>query len=500
MPAVSIPAPVGGWNARDALDAMKPTDAVALVNWIPRATYVESRRGASEYATGLGATVESLIPFRGTSAQKMLGAANLNIWDISSGGAAVSLKSGLTNNNWQSTHHSNRVIMCNGADTPQVYDGSSITDIVATGPTVTTLWGCNTFKGRVFYWAQNKQSFWYAAAGAFQGTLTEFNLAPIAGQGGTLVQMLTWTIDAGDGVDDVAVFLFSTGEALVYQGDDPGSATAWALVGRFSIGEPISIRSHARVSGTEIIATKDGYLDLSAALKDGRYSENSAYSDKIASAAQSAAKQYASASGWACVLYPAGNLFLVNIPISTTESIQHVRETAGGGWCSFTGWNARSFAVYNDLLYFGAPDGNVYLADTGLDDDGLPIALQAMPAFNSLGSLAQRKQMTAVSIVSNYTQPGLWALDGLADFVTTTRSTVSTDTAAAVTGSDWDDSPWDTSDWDSALTPTPSAQPRAWRNCAAAGYALTVSLRLNSLAQSIAWYSTGIQFKAMGVI
>jgi hypothetical protein len=45
--------------------------------------------------------------------------------------------------------------------------------------------------------------------------------------------MLNWTNDAGDGVDDYAAFVFSTGEVLVYQGDDPGSVNAWSLIGRF---------------------------------------------------------------------------------------------------------------------------------------------------------------------------------------------------------------------------------------------------------------------------
>lgn len=57
MPAIAIPAPVGGWNARDALDAMPPTDAVKLVNWIPRAGYVQSRGGFSIHASGLGGAV-----------------------------------------------------------------------------------------------------------------------------------------------------------------------------------------------------------------------------------------------------------------------------------------------------------------------------------------------------------------------------------------------------------------------------------------------------------
>lgn len=499
MPAVSVPSPVGGWNARDSLDAMAPSDAVLLVNWIPRASWVESRKGCQEHVTGLGGTVETLIPYRGTAAEHLLAAANLNIWNVTTTGAPASIKStGITSNTWQYTHHTNRVIMTNGADIPQVYNGTTIIDAVITGVTMTTLWGCNNFKGRVFYWKQNDQSFWYAAAGAYQGALVEFNLSSVVGQGGVLVQMLTWTLDAGDGVDDLAAFVFSTGEVLLYQGDDPGSATAWALVGKFSIGEPISIRSHARVSGTEIIATKDGYLDLSQAMKDGRYSENSAYSEKIAKAAKDAAAQYSGISGWTCILYPAGNLFLVNIPISATQSIQHVRETAGGGWSKFTGWDARCFAVHNDLLYFGRSDGKVFLADAALTDNLLPIALQAVPAFNPLGSKAQRKQLTACSIISTYTQPGLLALDGLADFTSVTRSTVNTDTAGAAGGTPWG-SVWG-SPWGTSTSAALEVQPRAWRNISAVGYTLTCSLRLNSKAQIITWFSTGFLFKDAGAV
>ena len=496
MPAVDIPAPVSGWNATASLAEMKPTEAISMVNWIPRGTYVESRRGRSLHVSGLGGTVESLIAYRGTSANKLLACANGNIWDAT--GTPSSLKSGLGNNFWQSTHHTNRVIMTNGTDTPQVYNGA-IADIVVTGVTATTLWGCNTFKGRAFYWQQNAQSFWYAAAGAYQGALVEFSLTSVVSKGGTLVQMLTITKDGGDGVDDLAVFYFSTGEVLLYQGDDPGSAVNWALVGKFAIGEPMNIRAHARVAGTEIVATKDGWVDLSAALTEGRYSEENSFSSKISVAAQAAALDYASSTGWACVLYPVGNMMLINIPISATESIQHVRDTASGGWAKFTNWNARSMCVHNDLLYFGDASGNVFLADTGLSDNLSEIPLSAICAFNSLGSNSRRKLLTAASIVSNYQQPRLWALDGLGDYDLTLRSTVQTDSALSTTGSPWDTSVWDTAAWDTPAGVTP-AQPRSWRNLSASGYKIAVSLRLNSKAQNIVWYSTGLIFKNAGAI
>ena len=43
--AASIPAPIGGWNARDSLDDMDANDAVSMINLIPRSGWVEARRG-----------------------------------------------------------------------------------------------------------------------------------------------------------------------------------------------------------------------------------------------------------------------------------------------------------------------------------------------------------------------------------------------------------------------------------------------------------------------
>ncbi|MEC9266711.1 MAG: hypothetical protein VX464_11680 [Pseudomonadota bacterium] len=47
----TIPAPIGGWNARDAIDLMQPTDAIVLDNWYPDETEVALRRGYSLHGT-----------------------------------------------------------------------------------------------------------------------------------------------------------------------------------------------------------------------------------------------------------------------------------------------------------------------------------------------------------------------------------------------------------------------------------------------------------------
>ena len=52
--SASVGAPVGGWNARDALDGMKPTDAIQLDNFIPGAGNVRLRNGSYPYAFHVG--------------------------------------------------------------------------------------------------------------------------------------------------------------------------------------------------------------------------------------------------------------------------------------------------------------------------------------------------------------------------------------------------------------------------------------------------------------
>jgi len=73
----SAPAPVGGWNRREAR-------AVFLDNWFPRASDVVTRRGYSQHcATGENDNVETLIELHTGTTQKLLAAVNGKLIDVS---------------------------------------------------------------------------------------------------------------------------------------------------------------------------------------------------------------------------------------------------------------------------------------------------------------------------------------------------------------------------------------------------------------------------------
>ena len=80
---VTFPAPVGGLNARDALDVMAATDCVQIENVNPREGYMEWRRGyAVAEASGItsGSTIQTLFEYADDSVQWHIGANDNTIY------------------------------------------------------------------------------------------------------------------------------------------------------------------------------------------------------------------------------------------------------------------------------------------------------------------------------------------------------------------------------------------------------------------------------------
>ena len=75
----SLPAPVGGWNARDALANMAPTDAVYLENMFPSVSNVNLRGGYTKHKTGLPGTVDTLMTYNAGSTIKLFAISTGNI-------------------------------------------------------------------------------------------------------------------------------------------------------------------------------------------------------------------------------------------------------------------------------------------------------------------------------------------------------------------------------------------------------------------------------------
>jgi hypothetical protein len=142
----SVPAPIGGLNARDSLAQMDPTDAIALDNFVPGTTDCTLRAGMRRWATGLGsASVESLLPYRSGTINKLFGVAGGNIYDATNQGVAPAAQiTGLANSRFQyvnfGTPGGQFLCAVNGADPMQVYNGTAwSSEGLGTGATISSI-------------------------------------------------------------------------------------------------------------------------------------------------------------------------------------------------------------------------------------------------------------------------------------------------------------------------------------------------------------------------
>jgi hypothetical protein len=454
--SMSYPAPVGGWNARDALAAMKPNQAVDLVNWFPRTSYCEIRGGYSSHATGTTGNVKTLAVWNGpTGTSKMFASTASGVYDVSSAGVVGASVASRTNGKHQTLNFAdgtnNYLMMFNGADKPLYYDGSTWTAVdgtsspALTGLTTTNIVSAFTFKGRLIFLEKNSLSFWYLPAGVAGGALMEFDLGGVAKKGGYLMAAATWTIDAGDGADDKAVFVTSEGEVLVYQGTNPSSSTAWALVGVYDLGKPLGRRCLTKFGGDLVIITQNGVFPLSAALQTATIDNRLAITNIIEDAFAEAARSYGSNFGWEATLYSAQGALVVNVPIAEDgRHEQYVMNTITKAWCKFNSWNAETFAVFNGELYY-AISTTVQKAWTGTIDGANNIVAVGKTAFSYFGDMGSQKRY-------NMFRPVL-AVNGTLSFLTDIdvdfRDTDITGTAtySVVAGGQWDVAMWDQGYW-----------------------------------------------------
>jgi hypothetical protein len=476
-----IPAPTDGWDAISPLAEMDPKRAAILVNFVPRPGFVELRGGYLPFSTTGSMPVESLMVWRGPTNEKFYAAMDGHIYDITSG-TASSVVAGLGNDRWQYINFTSgggvHVIQTvNGTDPLQQYDGSSWTT-----PSITGLPGGVTTNNFINIYAQ-KQRLWYFPAnstlaifmpvGAITGPISGFqDFGTIWTKGGHIIGMADWTIDGGSGPQDYAMFISSRGQVALYAGTDPANANAWSLVGVFDIAPPIGVRCLTRVGSDVAVITQQGVIPISQALPfDPSADRSVAITARIQNAMSAAANLYQQNFGWEFITYPNQQLALLNIPQSPNiQQVQFVMNTLTGAWCSFSGWNANTFALFQDNLYFGDNNGNINQAYISLGDNMNPIAADMQCAFNWLDEPGKVKRMTMIQpllTIGQTTTPTL-AID--TDFeVSTAVATVSEIIGGSL---------WNIDLWDSALWAGGNRNYISWLSVDALGHAMAVRLRV----------------------
>lgn len=493
----NLPAPVGGWNARDSFADMAPMDAVTLENWFPGTSEVILRKGYSQFATGFAGQVETLIAYNGPTSQLLFAISGTSLYDITAGGAiGAASVTGLSNARWEyvnvATTGGHFAYMVNGLDDPYTFDGTTWANPAITGVTAANLTNINLHKNRVWFIEKNTLKAWYLPTGAIAGAASSFDLSSVAQMGGYLVAMATWTIDAGYGVDDIAVFITSEGEVILYRGTNPASAADWLLVGIFRIGSPVGKRCWLKYAGDLLIITNDGVVPLSGALQSSRTNPKVAVTDKIQTAMNTAINSYGANFGWQLIDFPLGNQLWLNVPVAEGSTQQQfVMNTINKSWANYTGWEANCWELHNDSPYFGA---NTYVGkawDT-FGDNGDNINADAIQAFNYFGNRQLKRYTMARPILRTDGSPALQINVNVEYDLSDTTSPL---TFSPINYAVWDTAVWDTDVWGGGLNVI-----KNWQGVNGIGVCASPHLNLASSGIQVTWVSTDIVMETGAIL
>jgi hypothetical protein len=655
----SVPAPIGGWNARDSLANMSPIDAVQLVNWYPTPTDVTMRKGYSvssilttstgvktissitfvnavatlTTATAHGLTTGVYVSITGTTpaaysgvfkitvtstttftynmasvpagnatvvgtylnqattpintlmnyteigTYKLFGAAGTKIYETKAN-PAVEVFSGITSDKLQFVNLSNTagkfLVACNGVDPVMIYDGTrwffvattttavTISSIARTSPSATatvttatahglvtgnrvtitgaseatfngtfvitvtgasaftytstgtttatsvtgtytvigitgvnsnTFINVNLFKNRLYFTQKDTLACWYLDVDAISGPASPLYFGGIARNSGYLQAMGTWTLDAGQGADDYAVFVTSMGEVIVYNGTDPDSPDTWALKGVWQLGQTFSRRCFFKWSGDLLLLTQDGLVPLASALQSSRLDPRVNLTDKIYFAVSQAASLYYAQFGWQINYFAGENMLILNIPIPNGIE-QYVMHTITKSWARFTGIQGYCWEVSGDAdMHFGG-NGIVGIFYSTTSDDEGNITATAQQAYSYFDTPGQLKRFTMVRPILQSTGGVPSVLCGISvDFDTQSQLGAVSFNPNTLTEGIWDSSKWDNAVWAGGLITT-----KIWQGVTGIGYTGSVNLNAASRGIELHWASTDYVMEAGGVV
>ena len=500
--SVSVAAPIGGWNARDPLGAMDPLDAVTLTNFWPGTNSVILRNGYTQFATGITGVVQSLFAYSSGTANKLFAVAIDSIYDVTAGGVvgAASVTS-LTNAKFQYiniTTSGGSYLMCvNGADKLRIFDGTSWhkdgdgAPYDITGVDTANCANITLFKNRVWLVENNSLKAWYLPTNSIGGAAVALDMTSLVQLGGYIMAGMTWTLDAGYGVDDYLAFITSNGEVVVWRLTDPTTPSGIAMIGLWQLGAPIGRRCWIKYGGDLLIITQDGILPMSGALQSSRLDPRVSITDKIQFAVSQAVSSYGSNFGWSLLFYSKQNQLYLNVPVASGQEQQYVMNTITKSWCNFTGWSANCWEIWQDDPYFGG-DGYVGFAWQGTVDNVSNVNGFALQSFQNYGSATQKQcKMIRYHLLSDGT-PSVFGNVNVDYNLENNSAQLSF--SASQYGS-WDSGLWDISYWGGGLSPTAD-----WQGTTGIGYSFAPSLNTATQGLELQWVATDLVFEAGGVL
>lgn len=511
----TIPAPIGGLNARDSYASMPATDAIALVNWLSDTGGVRCRKGYVEwaidfpssnevqsvfgyFAPGTNFSTAEFVPQPSSVPGKLFAATKAAIYEITTSTNAPTSSqalSGSTYAGWIShTQLTNSagtyLLVCSETDGYYYYNGATWAAGGTTGLASADAAYLMVWKRRIWLVEQDSTSAWYLPANAITGAAVEFDFGPVFKTGGKLEYLASWTIDAGEGIDDFLVAVSTLGDVAVYKGTDPASAATFALVGTWQVGPiPAGRRGFTQYGGDLLILSSQGVFPLSYITRGGAgflQATGKEYTSKIRAAIGKDLQYSFALRGWQLMDHPNERILIANVPnYSQSTSRQYVMSTVLNEWATYQDVPIYSLGKHAGYAFAGTRTGKVLLITTGAVDNvaygtttGDPIRGIIIPAFSTFDLPAAQKHMKMVRC--NFLSDESPAVDVNVNVNYSLRSPTTTPTPGANINSLWDSATWDSSVWGGDIRPY-----SLWAGVNGMGFSAAATIVVESTGDSI---------------
>jgi hypothetical protein len=480
----SLPSPTGGWNRRDALGTMDPSDAVVMDNFISTGGYVKVRGGyktaVDTFPAGTGGLpVETLATYISGDKKELIFSQKLgpqadaqsDIFVVSNDFSSFRsirplppdpdeplIGYGLWTSMWKTLQFQGKLFFVGreGLDEPLVYDGvrckkhTFTIDITEDELSFKSIIGITAYKRRIFMIEEDSLNLWYTdEAGTIGGKISCLNLADSAKKGGSFIDISEWTRTGANDMTSMLVATTTEGEVLMFSGIDPSTMDDWKLEGTYQIPAPVGYRCTTKMMDELVFATKGGYYTTSSIIKTNEIDKESSLSDKIRGAVRGL-KTFYNNIGWQVIFLQTENLLMINVPISNTQTEQFVLNLENQTWSRFTGLNAVIFTTFGDEVFFGGKLGNIYQMYSGGNDNGRPINAASQQAFTTFED-PKKKHLRNVHILIGSAFARDIDISIAADFNIQPGSCIISTSGAPEKSkfSEWNDAYWNEAYWGS---------------------------------------------------
>lgn len=537
--------PFKGLNTRAPLSVMGPEYAISMKNVLPESYGLRTRKGYTEYATNIGVgslPVSSILSYypaiaaptlfgavqqigvfqqmfssyasrAGTPPGKLFAAKENKLWDVTSGGVGPWIaETGVSGvgDYWNGVNMQNvagaHLCICNenggyaihsGTGWSMPVQGTAPGQIAGVDPA--KLCYVTLFKKRLWFVQFDSTKAWYLPVDQITGAATEFDFGSQFKHGGKLVSIVNWTIEGGDGLNDLLVAVSSQGDVVIYQGQDPDTAATFQIKGTWYCG-PLPVgRRQVRSSGSDVfILSQFGLVPISRLLTQTSMSADmqqhiSYLVDPLIARLM---RDYSEFQGWQIIDLAKEELIAVGIPkeVATFGGTFLVYKVTTQGWALISDTKYASLINIGQLIYSGTTDGRVVRAFDGPLDNvllapanpfssafspafggsttgssGLTIPCQVTPAYQPLGKPGHSKRFLMVRPSFTCKVAPQLRIQILTDYGSPPAPL--TPTLPADTQSKWGAALWNSGVWAGQLLPI-----RDWLGCAGEGFSATVQL------------------------